>query len=119
MLCPRCNNHDAQIHPQFGVCVCEYCELEESTFDKPSKYPEFTRDSIREGRREYKKDILQPFREGALSKEYLEEYGTTGIEVSQHQIDNARYTQKETAGWWQRNRSKGGLKKIPEVKPKI
>lgn len=35
---------------------------------------EFTTDSIREQRKKYSKDLLQPFRSGEVSKEYLDAY---------------------------------------------
>ena len=57
---------------------------------------------------EYRKDILQPFYDGVVSKEYLEEYGDSGIKVTEKQKKNARYTYKGVKGWWKRDKSKGG-----------
>jgi len=35
---------------------------------------EFTTDAIREGRKQYRKELLQPYRQGEISKEYLDAY---------------------------------------------
>lgn len=39
-----------------------------------TRYPEFTTQSIKEGRKQYAKELLQPFRAGEVSKEYLDAY---------------------------------------------
>ncbi|KKL10755.1 hypothetical protein LCGC14_2552680, partial [marine sediment metagenome] len=71
---------------------------------------EFTTENIKDERLEYRKDILQPWHNGVLSKEYVEEYGTTGIEATKKQVKNAKYTYKGNKGWWNRHKSKGGRK---------
>ena len=40
----------------------------------PTKGHEWTTDAIREGRRKYRKELLQSHRGGELSKEYVEAY---------------------------------------------
>ena len=103
--CPNCQKNPAIIHKVYGVTECEDCKKKQIKFNRPV---EFTTESIKEQRREYKKDILQPFRDGVLSKEYLEEYGRTGINVTDEEVKNAKYTYKDTTGWWTRNKTKGG-----------
>lgn len=45
---------------------------------------------IREDRAAHKLDIIQPFRDGELSKEYIDQYGTKGITVSEEDVKNAK-----------------------------
>ena len=105
MKCPNCQKNKAIKHSVYGILPCKPCQASHVTVKRG---PEFTSDSIRGQRREYRKDIIQPYRDGVLSKEYIEEYGTQGIEPSKEAIKHARYTYKDTPGWWQRNKSKGG-----------
>jgi hypothetical protein len=49
-----------------------------------------TGEDIKTDRKVYKKDILQPFREGVLSKEYVEAYGAQGINVTPDEVKNAK-----------------------------
>ncbi len=105
MKCPNCQKRKAIIDETYGVTECEICR--KSSLVTLSTI-EFTTDSIKDQRREYKKDILHPFRDGVLSKEYIEEYGTRGIEVTPEQVKKAKYVWKDTSGWWNRDKSKGG-----------
>ena len=64
--------------------------------DKPTKAHEFTTDEIKEGRRKYRKELLQSHRQGELSKEYVDAYPENakgmvkeGI-VTQKQVDRAK-----------------------------
>jgi hypothetical protein len=70
-----------------------------------------TTDSILDQRREFRADILQPFHDNVLSKEYLEEYGTQGIKPTEEQVKNAKEVYKGTPGYWSFNKSKGGRRK--------
>lgn len=106
MKCPNCNKHNAVIDSQYGVTFCLTCRKKET--DTPKLGYEFTTESIKGQRREYMRDIEQPWRDGILSREYLEEYGTQGIEATEEDINNAKYTNKGQKGWWQRGKSKGG-----------
>jgi len=111
--CPRCQKNKAQKHSTYGYIECKECIASPVTVNID---PEFTTDSIKGQRSEYRKDILQPYRDGVLSKEYLEEYGTQGIKPSKEAIKNAKYTYKDTPGWWRRNKSKGGKhKELPRI----
>lgn len=50
-----------------------------------------TTKEIKESRVQYAKEIIQPFREGVVSKEYLEAYGDKGIKATKQEIKNAKY----------------------------
>jgi len=106
MLCKTCKKNKAVKHDMYGYLECESCQKKLN--ESPRKDVEFTTDSIREGRSEYSKDILQPYQDGVLSKEYLDEYGVSGINVTKQEIKDAKYTNKGLKNWWGRNRSKGG-----------
>jgi len=56
---------------------------------------EFTTDSIREQRKEFAKDIIQPFRHGQLSKEYVEAWGTKHLNVKPEEVKKAKNTWQE------------------------
>jgi len=79
--------------------------------NKPHRGPEFTTDSIRDQRKEYRRDIIQPYRDGIISQEYLDEFGDTGIKVTEHEKKHSEYVWKDVDGWWNRDKSKGGRKK--------
>src|SRR3990167_3599955 len=81
-VCPKCRVRKGIVHEVYGLTECLICR---QTRQQPKRGPEFTTDSISEQRLEYKKDILQPYRGGILSREYLEEYGTSGITVSEEE----------------------------------
>ena len=87
-LCPVCKKNDSQVHQILGILPCISCQRRSQT-GKVVKVVEFTSDSIKEDRKEYKKDIIQPFREGEVSKEYIEQYGTQGINVTQEEVKKA------------------------------
>lgn len=110
MKCPSCGKEKAIIDGVLGVLPGKKCRKKESKLRKPKIGYEMTTDSIRSQRKEYRKDILQPFHNGVLSKEYVDEYGTSGIEVTDKEVEKAEYTYKGTPGWWNRDKSKGGRK---------
>ena len=107
--CPRCQRRKALKHSQYGYVFCKVCQNQEHGIKRGV---EFTTRSIKDQRREYRKDILQPFHDGILSKEYVEEYGTNGIKASKKDIKNAKYVYKQIPGWWERQKSKGGRKRL-------
>ena len=112
--CPRCLKNKAILTTNYGVLPCQLCQDKEV---KNSKTPEFTTQSIKDGRREFKKDSTQPYRGKTLSKEYLEEYGTSGISPTKEDFKNAKYVWKDTKGWWNRGKSKGG--RLQEIRDEI
>ena len=86
--CPVCHKYEATIDPTLGVLPCFNCQ-EKRRGQRLKASIEFTSDSIKEDRKKYAKDILQPFRDGELSKEYIEAYGSKGIEVNNDEIKHA------------------------------
>ena len=105
MTCSRCGKGEAIPSEEYGLLPCQDCQDKEIRLKRG---PEFTTNSIRNQRREYKKDILQPWHDGVLSKEYVETYGTQGVKATKKDIKNARYRYKGLPGWWNRDKSKGG-----------
>ena len=99
--CPKCNERPAIKHPLYGYIECNLCQQNPN---KPKQGIEFTTDQIRQQRREYYKDIIQPYRDGVLSKEYIEAYGRSGIKVSKREAKKAKYVWKDTKGWWNRDK---------------
>lgn len=86
MRCLVCNERDAVMHPFYGVLPCAVCQKRGSL---PRRH-EITTESIKQQRQEFADDLLQPFRGGVLSKEYLKKYGTKGIRVDQTDIQRAQ-----------------------------
>ena len=56
---------------------------------KPTK-AEFLPERVREDRRVYAKDLIQPFRDNTLSKEYVDTYGTSNLDVTDKEVRNAK-----------------------------
>jgi len=54
-----------------------------------SETVEFTSEEIKRERKQFAKDILQPFRSGELSSEYLKAFGTKGLQVTKEDIKKA------------------------------
>jgi hypothetical protein len=73
MLCPVCNLEEASKHPILGCLPCLDCKARRDTQTRPDPV-EFTTNDIRVGRREFSKDIIQPFRGNEASKEFIEAY---------------------------------------------
>lgn len=88
MLCIVCQSKPAIKHPSLGYLSCLTCR---TTNKKPTLPYEFQLDSVKQSRREYDKDILQSSRDGVLSQERLDTYGTRGLKVTPEQVKNARY----------------------------
>jgi len=63
-----------------------YC----TKYHKASGKPEFMPEHVKDGQREYFNSIIQPFRQGQLSKEYVDLYGTGGIIADNNEIKKAR-----------------------------
>ena len=70
--CPKCKTNEAPVHPQYGVTWCKDCNKAKPPMG--GKYPEFIPERIKEDRRKYAKDILQPWRGGEPSREYMKAY---------------------------------------------
>lgn len=105
MLCPVCQSQPAT-KTVYGISPCNSCQERRNGYTLPGQSPEFTTESIRTGRREYFNSVIQPYRSGELSKEYLEHFGTKGIKPTKKEISEASYVWKDTQGWENRGKSK-------------
>lgn len=105
MKCPHCQKNEAVIHSQYGVLWCDDCNKKKEVWHKGG-YHEFVPDSTKEDRKQYFKSALQPFRDGELSREYVEAYGTKGINVSHDEVRKAKDVWKDLSGWKYRHQSK-------------
>jgi len=112
MLCPVCNVQEAIKDKHLGILSCLVCRERQKGFKKPSSQVEFTSDEIKEGRRKYGKSILQKYREGELSKEFLTAYPERrdamiekGI-ITKEQAKSAKnvWSDLEPAGGWERTK---------------
>src|ERR1700722_6864590 len=88
IICANCNEFPATKDSRFGYLPCFYCRNKNTL--KPSPKQELTTDAIENDRKEFKKDIMQPFRNGQLSKEYVESVGTKYIKVTDEEVKNAK-----------------------------
>lgn len=88
MKCPTCKVNNAVIHPQFGLIACLPCRNKTKTIT--DRTFEFVPEHIKEERMEYKDQTIQPFRNGEVSKEYLDLYGTKYIDVAPEEVKSAR-----------------------------
>jgi hypothetical protein len=77
-----------------------------SKYFKPSNAQEFVPERIVDERKEYFNSTVQPYRQGELSKEYVEAHGTKGVNVTPEEADKAKYVWKDLKGWENRKKSK-------------
>lgn len=87
MLCIVCKKEPAINHPSLGLLPCKNC----GKGNKRELPYEFQLASVKESRKEYAKDIIQSSRDGVLSRERLDAYGTRGLKVTPEQIKSAKY----------------------------
>lgn len=94
MKCPVCRTNDAIKDPYYGYLPCERCQLEQSRLKRPGNIPEFTSDTIKEGRKEFKDDIEQPHRKGEVNKRWVDLHGVDAAKrhgFTDKEIKKARY----------------------------
>ena len=72
--CPVCNTNKATKDKQLGILPCKSCQTRQSGFKKPNTQVEFTSEDIKEGRKEHFGSIVQKYRDGQLSKEFVDRY---------------------------------------------
>ena len=72
--CLLCNKRLAIKIDPYGWFPCDKCRAKIYRTVKPKQAIEVTTDQIKEDRKIFKKDITQPFRNGSLSKEYIDAY---------------------------------------------
>lgn len=83
MICLSCNKRPGTpFH-------CQDCLDRQLGFRKPGDQFEFTTMEIKDARIKHGSEIIQPFREGKISKRFIEEHGTKGIQVSKKEIKEA------------------------------
>jgi hypothetical protein len=97
--CLICLKRPAVKVEPYGYLPCLVCQKQKI---KKATNIEVTTEEIREGRRVFKKDITQPYRDGQLSKEYVEEYPNRIKEmikegnITQEEVKNAKPVWGET-----------------------
>ncbi len=79
MKCLVCLKNEATIYKRFGYLPCESCQEKYRKLPKIKRGIEFTPELIKIQRKEFKDDIIQPFRDGEVSKEYVDKYGNKNI----------------------------------------
>ncbi len=78
MKCLNCQINESTIHPQLGVLPCSECTNRHKGLKRSSKPVEFTTEEIKEERKAYKSDILQP-EEDAITRFGVEKIGTAEL----------------------------------------
>lgn len=89
MICLVCSKNEATKDQFLGYIPCQSCLAKQKGWEKPGESHEFTTQEIREARVEHDKSIIQPYREGKVSRKYLEQHGTKGIQVTKKEIKEA------------------------------
>lgn len=90
MTCPVCHKNEAQASI-YGIIPCKDCQTRRNNQQLPDRQIEFTPDYVKESRKEYAKSIIQPYRGGVLSKEYIDTFGTKGIRATEDEVKKAEY----------------------------
>ncbi len=89
MLCLVCEVNEAIKDKFLGVIPCLDCQLRR--YDNKTPNPvEFTSEEIKNDRIKYADDIIQPFRQGELSQEYVEKHGTKGLKVTEEEVKKVK-----------------------------
>lgn len=111
MKCASCNKNDAPIHPQYGPLWCNECNVSKEK-TKYANYHEFVPDRIKEDRKANFNSLLQPYRGGEITKEFIEAHPKQAKKmiaeghVTERQVKNAKYGWRDLPGWANRGRSK-------------
>src|ERR1035437_1940185 len=88
LKCPVCRVNKGEIVPQFGLIACKDCRAKEKVLSERTY--EFVPEHIKTERKEFKAQTIQPFRNGVLSKEYVDLYGTKFIKATPEEVKNAK-----------------------------
>lgn len=91
--CLNCQTNPAQYKLPYGWLLCSTCLKRQKSFKAPTPAIEITTEGIKTDRKAYKKDILQRYRGGTPSLEYINQYGTKGF--TREEIKQARNTNEE------------------------
>ena len=89
MICSSCGNEGATTDLFLGILPCQKC-IERQRRNASPDPVEFTSDEIKNDRIKYADDILQPFRQGELSKEYVDKHGANNLDVTEAEIKKAK-----------------------------
>ena len=74
-----------------------YC----TKYHLPSKI-DIVPSDMKDEREKHFNAVIQPYRSGELSREYIEAHGTKGIDVTKQQAKKAKHTWKDLRGWHNR-----------------
>jgi hypothetical protein len=88
MKCPFCNSQ--AVKSKYGYLPCNECQEKHRKLPKARPQIEWTSQEIKDMRKAHYDDIVQPFRGGELSKEYVDRYGTKGIKTNKGEAKKAR-----------------------------
>ena len=91
MRCLNCHKEPATIHSLYGIMAGKKCLARMGKIAKLKVSIEVTTSEIKEDRKKFSKDLTQPFRQGELSKEYVEAYPDRVKEM----VKEGHVTQKE------------------------
>ena len=97
MRCPQCKKNKAQYDREYGILKCKECLYEDSQIPKPGqgKTYDFASPSTKLQRKTHGSEMVQPYVDGVLSREYLEINGTRGLaNVTEKDKKNAKYVYK-------------------------
>ena len=89
MLCTVCRKGEAIKSSIYGVLPCIDCQARRKKQALPNS-SEIIPESLRNDRKEHARSILQPYRNGQLSKEFIDIYGTESVKASSEEIANAK-----------------------------
>ena len=112
ILCPHCKKEEAnciQIGTYYSVVQGDKCkEIMRKKYKevKLGGLPEFTTEKIKNQRKEYWKSMVQPEREGILSKEFVELHPEKCKNIPSERLKKAEYVFRDFAGWETRHQSK-------------
>ena|SRR3990167_10715480 len=80
MLCLNCGRGKAIKIDLLGWLPCKKCQARQSK-ERMKDTLVLEGQDIKQQRKQYNPDILQPWRSGVLSKEYIKKYGTKGLNI--------------------------------------
>lgn len=87
--CLRCNKNRALLQPVVGFVYCKKCIEEQRALPSLGETIELTTPEIKEDRKKYESEILQPYRSGQVSKNYIKNYGTDRLDVTPEEVKEA------------------------------
>lgn len=82
--CIQCKRNPAIKDSQFGMLPCKSCQESNNAIHPHEIVPQYIKDQRKHP------DVIQPFRNGKLSKEYVDTYGTKHIKATPEEIKKAK-----------------------------